>query len=352
MKFFKPAAAVAGLTLAMVGGGIALSLPEASASPNPAIASVSTATGVAVLTFTAGTGTVNTVEATPGSNGAFTVTDTTGVIQLNNLSAGCTLPSAHTLSCTAAVKALKVTLSDGNDYFNNKTGLPATVGGGDGDDNLLGGTGVDTFNGGPGKDVLHGGFGNDVLEGGPGADTVYGQAGDDKLTSLEGGSDALWGSSGKDVLTGGSTMHGDDGDDILFPHLFTEVWGGTEFDIIDFSGWSEIVHVSLDGNQNDGNADADPTAGCGGPLGGCIPDPMNVHGDVEKIIGTAFDDIIIGNDNNNFIDAGAGKDAIDGRGGDDYLDVEGGSNQRVHGGSGSNDTCVGFGITVRDGCEH
>jgi Ca2+-binding RTX toxin-like protein len=112
------------------------------------------------------------------------------------------------------------------------------------------------------------------------------------------------------------------------------------------------VHVSLDGNRNEGNASADPNGDCGSWLGGCIPDPMNVHGDVEKIIGTAYNDMIIGNNENDVIDAGTGNDAIDGRGGNDYLDVESGANQRVHGGSGDNDTCVGFGITVRDGCEH
>jgi hypothetical protein len=200
-------------------------------------------------------------------------------------------------------------------------------------------------------DLLSGGDGDDVLDGEAGTDTLYGKAGNDTLTSSD-DADQLWGGSGRDTLSGGATQHGDDDDDVLKPRLNSEVWGGTENDTVDFSGWTEQVRVSLDGNQNDGNADADPTdTSCGGWLGGCIPDPMNVHGDVEKVIGTAYDDMIIGNDEPDVIDAGPGDDAIDGRGGNDYLDVEGGHAQRVHGGSGAGDTCVGFDIVVKDGCE-
>jgi Ca2+-binding RTX toxin-like protein len=348
MTKFKPAA-VAVLMTAVVGGSIAFTLQQASASAHPGIASVWVDQ---TLGFAAGTGTVNTVEVKPLSGGGFTFADATGTIELkSDAGFGCVQTNSHMVTCTAAVKATWATLADGNDHFNNSTNLTANAYGGDGDDELLGGGGMDQFYGDAGKDLLAGGYGDDILEGGPGVDTVYGQAGNDSLTSAD-HLDALWGSSGNDTLRGGATMHGDDNNDILYPVLGGEHWGGTEYDVVDFSQWSETVHVSLDGNQNDGNASADPTSGCGSWLGGCIPDPMNVHGDVEKIVGTAYDDVIIGNDNDNAIDAGAGNDAIDGRGGNDYLDVEGGASQRVHGGSGNNDTCVGFGITVRDGCEH
>jgi Ca2+-binding RTX toxin-like protein len=185
--------------------------------------------------------------------------------------------------------------------------------------------------------------GNDILDGGDGKDTVFGQAGDDELTSTD-HLDALWGSSGKDVLTGGATMHGDDGKDILYPALGAEHWGGTEYDVVDFSAWSSLVYVSLDDNKNDGDASADPDAD--------LPDPMNVHSDIEKIVGTAFDDVIVGSEHGDDIDGGTGNDVIYGQGGNDYLDVEGGKNQRVYGGSGADDTCVGCHITTRDGCEH
>jgi Ca2+-binding RTX toxin-like protein len=234
-------------------------------------------------------------------------------------------------------------LADGNDSYDNRTALVTAVNAGDGDDTLLGGTGYDFFYGGPGKDLLKGGFGNDVLDGGAGKDTVFGQAGNDELTSTD-HLDALWGSSGKDVLTGGATMHGDDGNDVLHPALGGEHWGGTEYDVVDFSAWSHLVFVSLDDNQNDGDVSADPDAD--------LPDPMNVHSDIEKIVGTAFNDVIVGSKSDDAIDGGPGNDVIDGRGGDDYLDVEGGYHQRVHGGTGTDDTCVGYNITTRDGCEH
>jgi Ca2+-binding RTX toxin-like protein len=341
--------AVAGLVTTVVAGSIAFTLVQASASAHAGVAYID---ADQKLGFLAGSGTVNTVEIKPIAFGGITLSDTSGTVELEpDAGTGCVQTTSHLVTCDASIVGLSARLSDGNDKFTNTTKLPAYVYGDDGDDQLLGGTGPDHIDGGPGKDLIYGGLGNDYLDGEQGADTLYGQAGNDELISAD-HQDALWGSSGNDVLRGGKTMHGDDDNDTLYPVLGGEHWGGTEYDTIDFSGWTEIVHVSLDGDQNDGNADADPTAGCGSWLGGCIPDPMNVHGDIEKIIGTDYNDVIIGNGNDNAIDAGQGNDAIDGRGGNDYLDVEGGQNQRVHGGDGNNDTCVGFNITTRDGCEH
>jgi Ca2+-binding RTX toxin-like protein len=354
MKYAKTSA-IAAFTMAVVGGGIAFTLQEASAAASPAVAKVVGSK----LVVTSGNGTVNDVTLYPSINGGFMYGDSGAILKIDPASAagclyaGTQLPGggSHYLACTSVVSTVQVTLADGNDSFDNQSARATTVNAGDGDDTILGGSNADVINGAAGKDVIKGGFGNDTIQGGAGEDTIFGQAGDDKLTDVD-MADALWGSSGNDVLIGGRTTHGDDGNDILYPLVGGEHWGGTEYDIIDFSKWTVLVHVSLDGNQNDGDADADPTdTSCGGILGGCIPDPMNVHGDFEKMIGTAFDDVIIGNGNNNEIDAGEGKDAIDGRGGDDYLDVEGGNNQRVRGGGGE-DTCVGYNITTRENCEH
>lgn len=351
MRKFKTAA-ITVLTTTAMGTAVTLGMQEASASPLPATVSVSK-TSPTTLVFTAGNGTVNTVKVNPVSGG-FALTDSTGVI---GLAAGsgpaCVAVGVHTVKCTTAVKALKLTLADGDDYFNNTTELPSTVAGGDGADDLLGGGGTDTFHGGGGNDTLHGGYGKDVLEGGPGEDTLYGQAGDDTLTSKSDHRDHLWGGSGNDTISGSSDVHGDDDDDVLIMVLWGEYWGGTGKDVADYSAWSEPAHVSLDGSPNDGNANDDPNSDrCDHWYAGCIPSPMNVHGDIEKIIGTSYDDMLIGSGQDNMIDGGPGNDALDGRGGNDYLDAEGGQKQRVHGGSGNNDTCVGYNITVLDGCEH
>jgi Ca2+-binding RTX toxin-like protein len=347
VKLVKPVA-VAALSAAVVAGGIAVSLTDAAASANPSVASVSNGQ----LYFTAGNGTANHLSVTARSGGGFTLTDTAATISLSS-PGGCVLSAdKFAVQCPGTVIELDASLADGDDTFNNQTATQAVVEGSDGDDTLIGGSGADSLHGGDGADLIYGGYGDDVLDGDDGVDTVYGQAGDDVLSSFD-NNDALWGGSGRDRLAMGLTMHGDDDDDVLVPGRHGEIWGGTEFDTINYSTWTQLANVSLDGVANDGSAGTDPTNDpCGGWLpGGCIPGPMNVHGDIEKIIGTKYNDTIIGNGNANQIDAGAGNDAIDGGGGNDYLDVEAGSQQRVHGGSGT-DTCVGYGITVKDGCEN
>jgi Ca2+-binding RTX toxin-like protein len=340
MTRFKPAA-VAVLITAVVGGSIAVTLQQASASAHPGTASVWVDM---TLGFHAGTGTVNTIEVKPVVGGGFTFADTTGTIELkDDLGHGCVQTTTHVLTCSSEVTLISADLQDGNDRFSSPATIPAYVYGGDGDDELSGGARRDHIEGGPGKDLIRGGYGDDDLNGGKGVDTLFGQAGNDRLTSND-LLDALWGSSGKDVLIGGATMHGDDDDDTLFPALGGEHWGGTEYDTVDFSKWTHRVNVSLDDRKNDGDESVDPDTDAA--------DQMNIHGDVEKIIGTPYDDELIGNDEPDAIDGGAGRDAIAGRGGNDYLDAESGSGQSVYGGAGIHDTCVGFGITITSGCEH
>lgn len=101
---------------------------------------------------------------------------------------------------------------------------PAYIGGGDGNDLLIGGRntdgisgrdGDDTIQGGPGVDVLDGGNGNDVLNGGGGGDILTGEEGDDVLDGVS-GDDILLGGPGNDLLRGGTghdVLQGDGGDD-------------------------------------------------------------------------------------------------------------------------------------------
>src|SRR2546430_442303 len=59
-----------------------------------------------------------------------------------------------------------------NDRFSNNAGIPATIGGGTGNDSLTGGPGNDQLNGNDGDDVLDGAGGNDALTGSAGIDTA------------------------------------------------------------------------------------------------------------------------------------------------------------------------------------
>lgn len=159
-------------------------------------------------------------------------------------------------------------------------------------------SGADTLDGGDGDDTLYGGAGNDLLQGGSGDDLLFGGTGNDTLQGGT-GNDTLIGGPGADWLDGGAGQ-----------------------DFADYSDSDAAVHVDL-------------TAGTG--LGG------HAEGDqlfgVDGLIGSAFDDTLVGFDGQstdpvdgytNIFYGGAGNDLLDGRGGDDWL----------YGGSG-NDTLIG-----------
>jgi Ca2+-binding RTX toxin-like protein len=122
-----------------------------------------------------------------------------------------------------------VTGGDGNDTISGSDAVNVLSGGGGndtingrgGDDQIFGGAGNDKLFGGDGNDKLSGGDGNDSLDGGPGADVLNGDAGDD---SLDGG-------LGPDVLAGGPGM-----------------------DVADYSSRTKNVSVTMDGADNDGQA--------------------------------------------------------------------------------------------------
>ncbi len=101
----------------------------------------------------------------------------------------CTHPGKRPelLSCEAtAIAGFEIDTGAGNDtvVLGHGAGtvlVPATIRGGEGEDDLVGGAGADKLIGGPGDDVLMGRGGNDLLIGGPGADLLSGGAGDDVL---------------------------------------------------------------------------------------------------------------------------------------------------------------------------
>jgi hypothetical protein len=145
----------------------------------------------------------------------------------------------------------------GNDSVSGGAGSD-TVDGGEGDDKVngsdvagIGGDGDDRLSGGPGTDDLRGGRGNDVLDGGRGADTMDGEG---------------------------------------------------ETDTVTYEDRTNAVFVSLDGRDNDGEA--------------------NEHDNVvnvERIVGGRLGDTLTGDAGNNTIAGGRGQDLINGQRGIDQL---------------------------------
>ena len=111
-------------------------------------------------------------------------------------------------------------------------GLPATLTGTDGNDNLLGTAGDDVIVALGGNDVVDGAGGNDIVCGGDGNDILIGGTGDDRLFG-ENGDDDLRGHDGDDVLSGGSGhdgLRGDEGNDQLAGDAGDDVMVGASGD--------------------------------------------------------------------------------------------------------------------------
>jgi len=209
----------------------------------------------------------------------------------------------------------------GNDEINIIEGRDGhdTLKGADGDDTLIGGIGDDTLMGGFGDDLLQGSSGNDTasyLESanaitayltdptvGSG-DTPYGTVlgeGKDRLESIEN----VDGSYFDDTIFGDkndNTLFGDKGDDLIIGDKGNDALdGGEGFDTVDFSGVdSNGVEVDLEYKYAQG-------------------DGLDVIENIEKVIGTKFDDNLRGDLLDNVLDGNIGDDTLYGNDGDDTL---------------------------------
>lgn len=241
---------------------------------------------------------------------------------------------------------------DRGDYIDGGDGYDSIIGG-QGDDTLIGGTGNDTIvNGSRAVTLTATGFvvasgntldgGNDVIDGGEGIDYAILQFGgrtDDlsldlsreqavnylysdgtavgSVTSIErvliyggNGSNNFVGTAGYDSLSGGDaadTLIGGAGDDNLTGGAGDDYLdGGEGHDILNFSSGTNIANgITLDlritGPQDTG-------AG------------MDTVLNIEQVVTTRFDDIVIGGDENLSVrDALGGNDTFVGNGGNDDL---------------------------------
>ncbi|MCT7567409.1 Ig-like domain-containing protein [Aliarcobacter butzleri] len=266
---------------------------------------------------------------------------------------------------------------DGNDYINGGKGADR-IDGGAGDDTIVmdaedfsrnafiteivnGGSGFDTviiqgdkgvnfdmgltniesFIGGDGNDNIIGSQFSDIIRGGKGADTYYTLGGDD-IVYIDGedikaksgnfidtgdGYDKIYiedsigvdfdvadtnaeeiiSGSGNDILRNTKndnvTIYGMDGDDIIYGSAGIDILdGGTGNDTIDYSNSDFGVMVNLLTNSVSG----------GYATGDTIKN-------FENIVGTKYDDNLIGNNKDNIFYAGAGNNTINGMGGIDTV---------------------------------
>ena len=219
--------------------------------------------------------------------------------------------------------------SDGTDvavYADSNAGVEVrlhdgTAKGGEAEGDTL--TGIENLTGSDHDDILSGNHMDNQLEGKGGDDAIEGRGGDDRLE----------GAFGNDVLDGGEgddTLSGQGGADRLI--------GGPGEDTAAYTlSYTGVVVRLHDGTLRGGDAEGDTFAGM---VMVEYTDPdgntqMVELPDIERLTGSAYDDVLAGDFRDNWLRGGFGNDILYGGpgGGDDNL--QGGiGNDKLYGGIG------------------
>jgi Ca2+-binding RTX toxin-like protein len=162
-----------------------------------------------------------------------------------------------------------------------------TLAGSESGDDLSGAGGNDTLAGLGGDDRLDGGTGDDTLDGGDGNDTLLGGVGNDTLSGGD-SDDALLAGDGDDTLSGGTGVNAMD--------------GGSGRDTVSYGSAAAGIRVDLQNRQADGAGRVDTLSG------------------IENAIGSAYDDVLLGDLGSNTLIGGAGNDVLAGSVGADTID--------------------------------
>jgi Ca2+-binding RTX toxin-like protein len=268
-----------------------------------------------------------------------------------------------------------------------------TISGRGGDDTLIGGNGYDDLNGGDGDDLLIGGEGFDPLNGGSGIDTasyadsdegvvvVYfddwgsgvgfeGTAEGDLLVSIENligssyadtlegstadnvidggaGADTLYGLSGADLLKGGGgadTLNGGNGADTLKGGGGADTLnGGNGSDTASYEASPEGVWVLLDADEAaGGDAEGDELNGIENVTGSAYADLLWGDDGVNELRGLDGNDTLKGYGGADSLVGGTGADTLEGMNGSDTLRGDNGYDS-LNGGAGQDDLYGGSG---------
>jgi Ca2+-binding RTX toxin-like protein len=272
----------------------------ALALPSAAHASTAT-TADGNLRYTSAAGEVNNVSFARVSGDTFRVTDLGAVVAAGT---GCVQESPNVVRCTTARgRPIIAGLGDGNDTATSRTSRTVQLVGEDGNDRLAGAGGRDTLDGGTGDDNLTGGSSADRLRGGSGNDQLFGNSGNDNLQAGD----------GNDVLDGGSANDfesGANGDDVLrqgsSPNGADSLFGDAGNDTVDYSTRTAPVNVTVDDQPGDGDRRSN--------------ERDNVRSSVQRVIGGAGSDVLIGRQSSgDTLIGGAGDDVLDPLRGDDHV---------------------------------
>ena len=200
-----------------------------------------------------------------------------------------------------------VVIGTGADAQKDSLFKIANLKGSQGNDNITGDGNANTIQGGDGSDTLKGGGGNDSLDGGAGDDTLYGGA----------GADALVGG------TGNNTASYDD------------------------SSASVKASIANASTFNQGDANGDTYNGIQNLIGSAYNDTLEGDNNDNRLDGGALDDVLSGLDGKDTLIGGTGNDSLSGGIGDDSLDGGDGDDTLV-GGLGADMFTGGNGTDIVD----
>lgn len=209
---------------------------------------------------------------------------------------------------------------------------------------ILGLAGNDYLFGRAGNDGLEGGLGADFLDGGDGVDTAgYGNAASG-VTAFLLGPNLNTGEAAGDTYASIENLIGSNFNDVLGgSDVQNTIFGGGGADAIYGGGGDDLLEGGVGGDFLDGQAGYDyasyTQAGAGVTvfLGGAFLNAGEAAGDsytsIEGVLGSAYADLIGGDNTSNTIQGYDGNDWILGIGGDDLL-VGGNGNDLLEGGIG------------------
>ena len=207
------------------------------------------------------------------------------------------------------------------------TGTPST-----GNDTLLGDDTPNVIDGMAGDDSIVGGIGADSLIGGLGNDTLMGGAGDDTLNGGP-GADVLNGGAGFDAVTYENASAGivldlanptnSAGEAAGDTFIDVERWVGSNFDDRMVAGDDPVWFWGHDGNDIEfggaGNDTLESGNGDDTVHGGGGDDQIFGRADNDQLFGEAGNDLVMGGDGNDLVDGGDGNDTLVGDWGVDTI---------------------------------
>ncbi|HSH97045.1 MAG: hypothetical protein ACAH07_11790 [Methylophilaceae bacterium] len=194
----------------------------------------------------------------------------------------------------------------------------------------------DTLIGDATANTILGGAGDDVLEGLAGADTLNGVSGSDTATYVHSASAVVAtltnglsgvttaGDAQGDVYLNIENLTGSNGNDVLIGDSNVNILtGGLGNDTLEGMGGADVL-IGGTGTDTDTASYLHASTAVTASLTGIVTNTGDAAGDtyinINNLLGSAFNDLLIGDGTANTLTGGAGNDTLEGLGGADFLD--------------------------------